>query len=538
MALSDGRFSSSWNSKARFAAVAGTVMAVFGPMVWSLVLWNRYQEVSEGTVPVVIAQPDFDPYHKFQSMTQDQQNVVLLDQFAQGLKEMRKEHPDDTATVLLLAPETFTSDILCNDVPSSRTFQRFVSFLRGYPRAEILFGASSWTRYEQAVRPSANARKMGDGDWYESHNSALIVDSLGRFGLYQKSKLVPGVEMLPYVKVLGPIDDKLLGGVAGRCVGQPAVSNLLFRQDLPVGCAVCYESVYGEHCASYVRAGAKLLTIITNDAWWGETPGYRQHLNYARLRAIETRRDIARCANTGISAFIDQKGRILSRTKWWEPAVLRGTVNLSSRETFFVRAGDLVGRLCVFLSVLLLAAAIIRRKELVLSVEFRTFVSMKKLVVSLLLALAGWTAFGQQIPGVSLQDGAGKVVTTASLIDHKTPFVISIWMTTCKPCLKELDTLSEEIPDFDGGFPLRIYAVSMDDSRSIQRAVAMAQGRDWEGITALFDVNADLRRALNVSSVPQVFVYDKEGKLFYTHIGYRPGDEQELLNQVRKCYGK
>ena len=163
---------------------------------------------------------------------------------------------------------------------------------------------------------------------------------------------------------------------------------------------------------------------------------------------------------------------------------------------------------------------------------------MKKLVVSLLLALAGWTAFGQQIPSVSLQDGAGRVVTTASLIDHKTPFVISIWMTTCKPCLKELDTLSEEFPDWDGSFLLRIYAVSMDDSRSLQRAVAMAQGRDWEGITALFDVNADLRRALNVSSVPQVFVYDKEGKLFYTHIGYRPGDEQELLNQVRKCYGK
>ena len=163
---------------------------------------------------------------------------------------------------------------------------------------------------------------------------------------------------------------------------------------------------------------------------------------------------------------------------------------------------------------------------------------MKKLVVSLLLALAGWTAFAQQIPSVSLQDGAGRVVTTASLIDHKTPFVISIWMTTCKPCLKELDTLSEEFPDWDGRFPLRIYAVSMDDSRSLQRAVAMAQGRDWEGITALFDVNADLRRALNVSSVPQVFVYDKEGKLFYTHIGYRPGDEQELLNQVRKCYGK
>ena len=330
--------------------------------IWASSLSVFGQEVSEETVPVVIAQPNFDPYHKFQSMTQDEQTAVLLDQFAHGLKDFRKEHPDDSSSVLLLAPETFTSDILCNDVPSSRTFRRFVSFLREHPQAEILFGASSWTRYEQMARPSANARKMGDGDWYETHNSALIVDSLGRYGLYQKSKLVPGVEMLPYVKVLGPIDEKLLGGVAGRCVGQPAVSNLLFRQEVPVGCAVCYESVYGEHCASYVRAGAQFLTVITNDAWWGDTPGYRQHLNYARLRAIETRRDIARCGNTGISAFIDQKGRILQRTAWWEPAVLKGTVNLSSRQTFFVRAGDLVGRISVLLFVLLLAAAIIRRK--------------------------------------------------------------------------------------------------------------------------------------------------------------------------------
>ena len=163
---------------------------------------------------------------------------------------------------------------------------------------------------------------------------------------------------------------------------------------------------------------------------------------------------------------------------------------------------------------------------------------MKKLVVCFLLALAGLVAFGQQIPAVSLQDGAGKVVTTTSLIDHKTPFVVSIWMTTCKPCLKELDTLAEELPDWDASFPLRIYAVSMDDSRSMKRAVAMAQGRDWDGITALFDVNADLRRALNVVNVPQVFVYDKNGKLFWTHVGYRPGDEQELLSQVKKCAGK
>ena len=163
---------------------------------------------------------------------------------------------------------------------------------------------------------------------------------------------------------------------------------------------------------------------------------------------------------------------------------------------------------------------------------------MKKLVVCVLLSLAALSAFAQQIPSVTLQDSAGKAVTTASLADGETPFVVSIWMTTCKPCLKELDTLAEELPDWDASFPLRIYAVSMDDSRSFQRAVAMARGRDWDGITPLFDVNADLRRALNVSSVPQVFVYDKDGKLFWTHIGYRPGDERELLSQVKKCAGR
>lgn len=352
-ALSDGRFSGVWNGKARAAALSGTVLVLFGPMVVSAVLWNRYEESSD-PLQVVIAQPDFDPYQKFGGMTQDQQTAILLDQYRQALKGM-------DGPVLLLSPETFTSDVLCNDVPSGKTFRRFLAFLREHPDAELLFGASSWTQYDTPQRPSANARRLGEG-WYESHNSALIMDSTGRYGLYQKSKLVPGVEMLPYPSVLGPIDDGLLGGVSGRCVGQKEVSNLVFRGEVPIGCAVCYESVYGEHCAGYVRKGAKLLTVITNDAWWGNTPGYRQHLNYARLRAIETRRDIARCANTGISAVIDQRGRILDRTAWWEPAVLKGTVNLNDRETFFVRWGDIVGRVSVFLFVLLFAAALIRRK--------------------------------------------------------------------------------------------------------------------------------------------------------------------------------
>jgi apolipoprotein N-acyltransferase len=117
--------------------------------------------------------------------------------------------------------------------------------------------------------------------------------------------------------------------------------------------------VYGEFCTEYVKKGAKLLTVITNDAWWGDTPGYRQHFNYSRLRAIETRRWVARCGNTGISAIIDPRGKVLDRTPWWREAVLQGKVQLLSGESFFVRYGDMVGRCSVFLFLLLLAGAIL-----------------------------------------------------------------------------------------------------------------------------------------------------------------------------------
>ena len=170
------------------------------------------------------------------------------------------------------------------------------------------------------------------------------------------------VEHTPYPRLFCPIDD-LLGGVMGRCVGQDEIS-LLHIQDgttvIPVGCAVCYESVYGEYYTDYIRKGARAMTIITNDAWWGNTPGYRQHLSYASLRAIETRRAIARCANTGISAIISPSGKITERTPWWEPAVIESEIPLRDDITFYVSHGDITGRVCTFVFLLLLLALLVR----------------------------------------------------------------------------------------------------------------------------------------------------------------------------------
>lgn len=361
--LSDG----SWfrfNAKARFASAAAAFLILFAPAIVSMSMYYSPAQQEGDTLKVVALQPNIDPYHKFQALSQSQQNVILLEQLKSALAGRK-----DTSALLAVAPETFTNDIVTGDYERSMTYRRFREFLKQYHNVNLLFGASSYSYIESAGAPSYTARKVSDGLWVESHNSALMVDGTGDAQIYHKSKLVVAVEMTPYPAFFCKIDD-LLGGVMGRCIGQKEVSLLSCRtrdaegkveEDIPLGCAVCYESVYPEHCAEYVRKGAKALAIITNDAWWGNTPGYSQHLSYASLRAIETRRDIVRSANTGISAIIDSRGDIVSKTAWWEPAVLEGEIHLSEKQTFFVAQGDIVGRLCAFMAVMLLLFCIVRK---------------------------------------------------------------------------------------------------------------------------------------------------------------------------------
>ena len=352
-----------WTRKAKAAALTGIVLLFAGPLAASGIIGKDYKDSMESPdqLPVVIVQPNIDPYNKFQAMTQDQQNALLESQIVSALKDRKAD--SITSPLLVVAPETFTSDIVCGDYPRSRTWRRFTSLLQEYPGVNMLFGASSYDYLYQEERPSYTARNLRDGLWVESHNSALMIDGTSRTDIFHKSKLVVAVEHTPYPRIFCPIDD-LLGGVMGRCVGQEEINLLNVKgvdgQTIPVGCAVCYESVYGEYYTDYVRKGARAMTIITNDAWWGDTPGYRQHLSYASLRAIETRRAIARCANTGISAIIAPSGEILQPTPWWEPAVIESSIPLRDDITFYVSHGDITGRVCTFIFILLLLALCVR----------------------------------------------------------------------------------------------------------------------------------------------------------------------------------
>lgn len=368
--LSDG----SWNrlnAKARMAHICGYATILIAPFLVSYAVGKQYENSMQGAeqLPVAIIQPNIDPYNKFQAMSQADQTAMLLSQ----ISRLQESRPDlfaqngttDSSSVplLILAPETFTNDITTGNYESSRTWRRFVSFLSDKPGTNLLFGASSWDRISSSEAPSHTARHLGDGTWIESHNSALMVDGTARTEIFHKNKLVVAVEMTPYPALFCKIDD-MLGGVMGRCVGQDGISLLHVHagdiSPVPVGCAICYESVYGEYYTGYVRKGARAMTVITNDAWWGDTPGYVQHLSYSCLRAIETRRAIARCANTGISAIISPSGEIISRSPWWEQAVLTGSLPLRDDMTFFVTHGDIAGRVCTFVFCLLLLALAVK----------------------------------------------------------------------------------------------------------------------------------------------------------------------------------
>ena len=355
--LSDGSWFT-FNNKAKTAAITSLTAILIAPFVISPFIGSKYKDSMDAPeqLPVLIVQPNIDPYNKFEAMTQDQQNAILEGQIKKALAS--READSLSSPMLVVAPETFTRDIIVGEYERSRTWRRFTSFLKDYPGVSMLFGASAYDYIETEKAPSHTARNVREGLWVEAHNSALMIDGDANTEIFHKSKLVVAVEHTPYPAIFCKIDD-MLGGVMGRCVGQNEIS-LLHSSDIPVGCAVCYESVYGEYYTDYIRKGAKAMTIITNDAWWGNTPGYRQHLSYASLRAIETRRAIARCANTGISAIISPEGKILQPTPWWEQAVIKSSIPLRDDLTFFVRHGDITGRVCHFISILLMLALGVR----------------------------------------------------------------------------------------------------------------------------------------------------------------------------------
>ena len=175
--------------------------------------------------------------------------------------------------------------------------------------------------------------------------------------------IVVGVEKMPYPRLLKFLDSIILnlGGTIGSRATQTYRGTFQHTIDkTEIAPVICYESIYGEYVTDYIKNGANLIFIITNDGWWGNTIGYRHHLHYASLRAIETRRSIARSANTGVSAFINQRGEIIDQTNWWKRTAIKSTLKTNDKLTFYVHYGDYLGRIADFIAIFLFLYVIVQ----------------------------------------------------------------------------------------------------------------------------------------------------------------------------------
>lgn len=329
------------------------------PVLVSFIVIVNSVRLKQPTLNVVVVQPNIDPYdEKFSSSSEQEQLAKLLDL-------TRSQIQADTRFVIWPETALFTQGAWEHELNDRPEIGAIRNFLRLYPNAKIISGASTYKQYLIPGEAPSTARMRRDGGPpYDAFNSAIQIDTSANIQIYHKAKLVPGVEITPYMRYL-PFMKKLaldFGGITGSYGLTPGVD--IFSNPPPycnVFSAICYESVYSHFVAEKVLQGANLLVVSTNDGWWGNTQGHKQHMQYARLRAIETRRWVARSANTGTSCFISPQGEVVDPQPYWQPAVIKYNVTNETRLTFYVKYSGYIAKAPLIFCILLLSYTIVLR---------------------------------------------------------------------------------------------------------------------------------------------------------------------------------
>jgi len=319
------------------------------PLLFSWIIYTRYTEKSN-PVEVVVVQPNIDPYNEKFVSNADEQIQSMLDIAKKKITSKTK---------FVLFPETaISSSFDESNVDQISSVKKIREFLKSHSSIYVYSGASTYSFFHE--KNSIASRKIPEIDEYiEFYNSSIGIDTTTS-QIIHKSKLVLGVEKIPFAEWLPFLEELSInnGGTSGT-LGKEREPRTITANSLKFAPVVCYESIYGEFIGGQVKKGAELIFIITNDGWWKDTPGYKQHNSFASLRAIETRRSVARSANTGISSFINQRGDVLQSSKWWQEAGLVSTLNRNSELTIYTSYGDILYRFCSYLAILLAITSVI-----------------------------------------------------------------------------------------------------------------------------------------------------------------------------------
>jgi len=298
---------------------------------------NKYSNIT-------VVQPNIDPYKdKFGGLTPLAQTQKML-----ALAETKIT----SASHIIILPETAIQDDIDElNINNSNSVNILDSFILNNAGLSVLTGASSYKFYFNEKEITPTARLYQNNMYYDYFNTAIFKNSTAsKWEVYHKSKLVPGVENMPYINVFSFLKHFVidLGGTSGGLGKDKEPTNFIDVNKVQYAPVICYESVFGEYVTEYVKKGANIICVITNDGWWGNTAGYKQHFEYAKLRAIENRRFVARSANTGISGFIDDEGNSMQQTKWDEAIAINGQLKINNEITFYTKHGDYIGYIAAF----------------------------------------------------------------------------------------------------------------------------------------------------------------------------------------------
>lgn len=319
------------------------------PILFSLFLNFTYKEDKSVASDVVVVQPNLDPYEEQYTLSPQEVCNIIANLTLQKA---------DKNTDYVLCPESCIQEYAWEEyMEEIGSIVYLRSFSNHFPKLEFIAGISSRKKVEENQRTIATREHKRYGFLYENYNTAIKIDrdTLNpQSQLRHKSVLTPAVEKMPLQKYLGFMENFILdlGGTVGT-LGTDSDYKVFQSNEKPkVATAICYESIDGQHIANLVKAGAEMLFVITNDGWWKNTPGHRQHAAFASLRAIENRVYIARSANTGISSFVSPKGKVLQQTEYWQEDVIKETLYAQNKKTFYTRHGDYIYRTFSFLAVM------------------------------------------------------------------------------------------------------------------------------------------------------------------------------------------
>lgn len=369
-----------FNSKRKMAIAFGSVFVLWIalPVISSVLIYHHYKNNLKHDNPVeaIIVQHNTEAYEEQFRMSNIEHTIRILEEALPLVT--------DSTQLIVTAESSISHTISANALldksypVESYLYYGFTildSVITRYPNLNFILGLSTFETFTE--EPNIVYMKREDGLYQSVHNSATCYNKYGVTDLYHKSRLVPGVEKMPFPKLFFFMEDLVidLGGPRTSLspdTAQHAFQTTINNGTVKVGTVICYESAYGEIFSGFVKDGAQLMAVITNDAWWGDTPGYKQHFLFSRLRAVESRRTILRSSNPGISAFIDESGDVHQATKYNTRLAIKQNVYPNDYITFYTRHGDYLARIaevltaiCLLWTLLLWGIKLFHKKQVI-----------------------------------------------------------------------------------------------------------------------------------------------------------------------------